>query len=623
MQQLAKAADEIKHARGLDDLLITKSWSGTLGLTLFGVVVSFFLFGYWNAYWRFADMDYMMVYQGFLLNDGKPQDFFDHPGHLQVVLTDAWFRLLHWLGALDVIALSQIPDASDAAGFERVWTAAIRAGRLLSLLLALSFVGAFAALMRRLIADWRVAVLATALLAFSTGVIWQSIQMRTDLLAAGLSTIGLLVLLLAARSPASSWRPLLVGIAALLCTLGVVNRVQAIFMVGLWPIVVLFFGLTSEGSATLWRPGVRALWPIVILAALGWLAAATVVPLFEVAFSARSSSVFPFPPPPFGVLGLYQLLLAAYVAAAILAFAWMWRVAVLETIATLLAVMLGVEIGLSSILLHYHPQNALSVINFLEHMFVWAGFSDPQLANSGGVLSFRLVQSLAWGLYEQFAHFTFVLHTSSRATVFLQWVTIAGMVLAWRSGQRLLVVQTAVLLAAAWGIDIMGTLRGAKIAYAIFGDPVVIIAAAWLFGNLPALAGHRWAYPIGAALLTTQIVFGQFEAVKAAFTLRRTPDSTCEWLPRHIKLIPRFPYCPPKAQARSDGAGPQASSVSRVRAGRPEIASGLALAAGCTVPCAAHRPPVDEHVVGAAHDHAAVRAVAEPRGRPAVDDDVA
>jgi len=557
MQELAKVAGDVKQPRGLDSVLITKSWSGSLVLTLLGVVVSFFLFGFWNAYWRFADMDYMMVYQGFLLNDGKPQDFFDHPGHLQVVLTDAWFRLLHWLGALDVIALSQIPDASDAAGFERVWTAAIRAGRLLSLLLALSFVGAFAALIRRLIADWRVAALATAMLAFSTGVIWQSIQMRTDLLAAGLGTIGLLVLLLAARSPGSPWRPLLVGIAALLCTLGVVNRVQAVFMAGLWPIVVLFFGVTSEGGATLWRDLTRAVWPIVILAALAWLAAAAVVPLFEVAFSARSSSVFVFPPPPFGVLGLYQGLLAAYVAAAILAFAWIWRVPVLETVATLFAVMLGVEIGLSSILLHYHPQNALSVINFVEHMFVWAGFSDPQLAQSGSVLSLRLLQSLALGLYEQFAHFTFVLHTSSRATVFLQWITIAGMVLAWRGGQRLLVLQTAVVLAAAWGIDTMGTLRGAKIAYAIFGDPVIIIAAAWLFGNLPELAAHRWAYPVGVVLLTTQIVFGQFEAVKAAFALRRTPDSTCQWLPLHIKLIPRFPYCPPKAQARFDGTGRQ------------------------------------------------------------------
>src|SRR5262249_24593477 len=192
---------------------------------------------------------------------------------------------------------------------------------------------------------------------------------------------------------------------------------------GLWPIVILFFGLTSAGSATLWRRPARAVWPIVILAALGWLAAAAVVPVFGGGVSARSASGFSFPPPPFRVLRLYQVLLAAYVAAAILAFAWTWRVPVLETIATLLAVMLGVEIGLSSILLHYHPQNALSVINFLEHMFVWAGFSDPQLANSGRVLSFRLLQSLALGLYEQFAHFTFVLHTSSRATVFLQWVT--------------------------------------------------------------------------------------------------------------------------------------------------------------------------------------------------------
>ena len=545
--EFAGGGDQDRATRGLDHLLIVQSWGGSLCIVFCGVIASFFLFGYWNAYWRFADMDFMMVYQGFLLNDGKPQEFFDHPGHLNILLIDAWFRLLHWLGMLDVIALSQIPSASDVTGFESAWTAAIRAGRVLSLLIALSFVGVFAPLVRRLVADWRIAMLATVMLAFSTGVMWQARQMRTDLLAAGLSTIGLLLLLLAARARGSSWRPVVVGIAAMLCTLGVVNKVHAIFMTGAWPVVVLFFGVQADEVRSLWRRPAGAAAAIAALCVLVAVAAIPAAHLFEVAFTERASSVFPFPPPPFGILGLYQAILACYVAVAIVAFAWIWRVPVLETIATLLTVALGVLVGLLSMLLIYHPQNPLTVINFFEHMFVWATYSDPTFAAGGGIVSMTLLKAIAAGLYEEFAHFTFVLHTSSRATMFLQWIVIAGLCMAWVRGERLLVAQVTILLAAAWGIDIAGSLRGAKIAYDIFSDPVIIIAAAWLFGNLPDLASHRFAFPIGAILLTTQVVFGQFEVIKASLVLRRTPQSTCEWLPRHLKLIERFPYCPPRA----------------------------------------------------------------------------
>ena len=104
---IAKPGAAGEPAKNLDRLLAVKNWSGSLGLVLFWIVVSFFLFGYWIPYWRFADMDIMMVYQGFLLNDGKPQEFFYHPGHLHVVLTEAWLRLLHSLSVLDVVALSQ------------------------------------------------------------------------------------------------------------------------------------------------------------------------------------------------------------------------------------------------------------------------------------------------------------------------------------------------------------------------------------------------------------------------------------------------------------------------------------------------------------------------------------
>ena len=543
---LGLVGDEAKKFRGLQLLLKVGTWNKSLCVICLGVIISFFLFGYWNPYWRNADMDFMMVYQAFLLNDGRPQDFFDHPGYLNILLIDNWFRLLHSFGLLDVVALSDIPSASNAVGFERAWTAAVRAGRLLSLLIALSFIGVFAALVRRLFSDWRIAALATFMLAFSTGVMYQAQIMRTELLAGGLAILGLLLLLIAARSPSSSFRPVMIGIAALLCTLGVVNKVQAIFMVVCWPAAILFFGLRAEKPAWLWRDSKLAILTIVAAAALIVLTAGPVANLFKVAFFERSTSLYNFPPPPFGVLGLYQTVLAGYVGAAVIVYAWLWRVPLLETVATLAMVALGVIIGLFSLDIHYHPQNALNVINFLEPMFVWAIYSNPELGSGGGIFGMRLLQPLAAGLYEVFAHATFVLHPSSRAAMFLQWFVLAGMYMAWKRGQRALVGQVAILLAAAWFVDLAATFRGAKIDYVIFGDSIIVVAAAWLFGNMPELAAQRLAFPIGVTLLATQLVFGQAQAIRTSFLLRRSPERTCEWVSHYVKLIERFPYCPSK-----------------------------------------------------------------------------
>jgi hypothetical protein len=543
---LGVGRDEVKTFRGLQHFFNVETWNRSLCFIFLGLIISFFLFGYWNPYWRNADMDFMITYQAFLLNDGRPQDFFDHPGHLNILLIDTWFRLLHSLGLLDVAALSDIPNASDAVGFERAWTAAVRAGRLLSLLIALSFVGVFAALIRSLISDWRIAAFATFMLAFSTGVMYQARIMRTELLSGGLEILGLLLLLIAARSRASSFRPVIIGIAALLCTLGVVNKVQGIFMVACWPAVILFFGSRVENPAWVWRDPKLAIIAIVASAAPILLAVGPAAELFRIAFFERSTSISNFPPPPFGVIGLYQTLLAGYVGAAVIVYARIWRVSLLETVATLEMVALAVMVGLLVVNIRYHPQNALIVFNFLEQMLVWATNSDPGLGSGGGIFSMRFLQSVAAGLYEVFAHATFVLHPSSRASMFLQWFIFAGIYMAWKRGHRLLVGQVAMLLAAAWFIDLAATFRGAKIDYIIFGDSVIVVAAAWLFGNMPELTAHRLAFPIGVTLLATQLVFGQAQAIRTSFLLRRSPERTCEWVSHYVKLIERFPYCPPK-----------------------------------------------------------------------------
>ncbi len=70
-------------------------------------------------------MDFMIVYNALVLNDGKPQAFFDHPSYFTILSVKVWFQLMHALGMLDAWKLSSIPSALNLPAFDAAMTSAI------------------------------------------------------------------------------------------------------------------------------------------------------------------------------------------------------------------------------------------------------------------------------------------------------------------------------------------------------------------------------------------------------------------------------------------------------------------------------------------------------------------
>ena len=138
-------------------------------------------------------------------------------------------------GLLDAYSLSAIPPATDAAAFDAAMTQAVRAGRVLAFLIATGCVLIFAGLARRIVRDWRVALLATLAFAFSGGIAVHSRILRSELVAA-CPVIFALMILIAIGRRASLARPLGMAAAAGLCVLGLENKVQAILLIGTLPL---------------------------------------------------------------------------------------------------------------------------------------------------------------------------------------------------------------------------------------------------------------------------------------------------------------------------------------------------------------------------------------------------
>jgi hypothetical protein len=81
------------------------------------------------------------------------------------------------------VEASAIPSSS-AAAFEEAITSAVRAGRLLSFGLAISVMLAFAVLIRKIVHERRLAMIATFAFASSGALAMQMRIMRTELIAA-------------------------------------------------------------------------------------------------------------------------------------------------------------------------------------------------------------------------------------------------------------------------------------------------------------------------------------------------------------------------------------------------------------------------------------------------------
>jgi hypothetical protein len=538
MDQPSQAHSTTEPTKDTFDRLTFLGWRWGLAAIVAGFAASFFLVGYALVYWRNADMDFMVIYNALVLNDGKPRQFFDHTAYLTILSVQFWFRLLHGLGLLDAWTLSSMP--SDPAAFDAAMTSAVRAGRLLAWLTATGCVLIFAILVRRVVRDWRVALIATFALAFSGGVAIHARILRSELVAAFPVLFAILILIIIGRR-AGIMRPLGMTLAAGLCMLGLENKVQAILLIAAVPIIILPFGSPGSASVAFWRNPASA-WPATAIAALAAAVAAwAAYPLIKIGFDRALLDAAQFHPLFLGRYGVYQTALTILIGACMVVYAAIWRITAAETLASMFAVAAGALVALLALKLELNAKDVIAVVNPLEKMLSFTDAGTADLANGA---SFRgIVAPLFEGLASVIARYSFVLHSSPRPTVFLTWLIVPGIAVAWRRGERQAAIQALLLLLAAVGIDALGVRRGLKSEYFVFTDPLIILAGAILLDRMSDFRFHKWAYPIAATLVGLHIVISQAEPVKYALK-RAGPEVVCEWSGYHLPLLP-LPWCKP------------------------------------------------------------------------------
>jgi hypothetical protein len=527
------------------DRLAFLGWRRGLAAIVVGLAISFFLFGYATVYWRNADMDFMVVYNAFVLNDGRPQHFFDHTAYITILSVKLWFGLLHSLGLLDAWSLSSMPPASDATAFDAAMTSAVRAGRLLAWLVASGCVLIFAGLVRLLVRDWRIALISTFAFAFSGAIAVHSRILRSELVAACPVIFALMILIFVGRR-ASIARPLWLAVAAALCVLGLENKVQAILLIGATPLLIIPFGAAGSTSIKFWR-NTPLSWLMTTIAAMAAAASVWAArPLFDIGFDRALLTAAEFNPLLLGRFGSYQTALLILIAGCMIIFASIWRVSVAETLASIFTMIAAACAALLVLNVEYNVNNVIAVANPLEKMLVFADANTVDATKGSGVWSVAML--LFDGIASVFARYTFVLHSSPRPTVFLTWLIVPGIVMAWQRGEKHAAIQALALLLSAIGIDALGVRRGLKAEYFIFTDPLIVLSGAILLDRLRDLRFHRRAYSIAIVLFGLHIAVSQAEPIKSVIK-RRGPENICEWNRFYLPLMP-LPWCPTPSVVR-------------------------------------------------------------------------
>jgi len=379
------------------------------------------------------------------------------------------------------------------------------------------------------------------LMAGAAGVASLAYHLRTELIASLLVTLTLFLIILAPRQRSVERQLVLMAGAGACAVLAVATKVFAI--VPLLAVPPLAFVLMDRPTETR-RPEQDAI-PAKTLAIVLVIGALTILPTAAMvahALAQSGNTFFRYTPLAFGIFGLYQTALIVAALGAVAIYARLRKVPLVTTLAVTVALGIGVALGLLMLGIKYDPRNVMAVLNPIEHLFVFSGWSNPDLVNEANIVSENLLGKLVKGTVAVLKLRVFPTRTPSNMVV-LEWLVLVGMALGWRDIDRRWIWQAGCLLLAALGIQILFELRRPILWYFAHSDPFVIMAAtivAARWWNVLWSGRNRAAMIVAAAVFVAH-GHGQIRGfTKFKYDLRLTCG---QFHAVYLKRLQPFPEC--------------------------------------------------------------------------------
>ena len=142
-----------------------------------------------------------------------------------------------------------------------------------------------------------------------------------------------------------------------------------------------------------------------------------------------------------------------------LAFGLLWRVPLAEGLTAAFSVIAGISLGLLLLYFYRATSSIAKVISPLDALYYFVAPADSQCGSGGCGLPFAMLFDSIKSLL---IHHTFFLQTSPRPEIFLEWVIIAGIVIAFRRREYKVALQASSLICAVFAVDTLQAARALK-----------------------------------------------------------------------------------------------------------------------------------------------------------------
>jgi dolichyl-phosphate-mannose-protein mannosyltransferase len=494
-----------------------------------------------DVYRRFSansDGDLIYVYNALLMNDGLPL-YYHSAAYVYILFLAGWFQVGHALGLLDVSTLTGLINSKAVLPqfaqlvFAARWTSIVMA--------AFTSTGFYLAV--RWLTGNRVAAAAVALLfAVSPGLGVHAWQVDKDLMAMIFSFAAFFFIVRAARTRGDA-AFLFVAAAAFMMMLGMMSKVQVIFLALAFPVTAFFFG---EKSAPRPPSDVLGNWRrlAVTLGALAFAVPAQVM-IWTNVYRIKD---------PVEPLAHYQVLTALYLAIAVIAYARFfrgngWR----DALPGLAAVAVGVAAGMYVFFLYPDGGNVLVLANPIQRMMLYVGTSSGEIVAEMDKWS-RVSALIAKGLVSAWQTLERDFSPSGDSLYRpVYWAVAVGLMGAAFLREWGIVVRAGALLAIALGMEAFSGVRGWDGRYNVYTEPWVFLAGAYLL----AAADRRWRLfvrPLGTLVGVRRVAAAAIAVFAVVMTVQggaaalqprpwELPERACYIASGYMPLIFNY-FCP-------------------------------------------------------------------------------
>jgi len=441
------------------------------------------------------------------------------------------------VGLLAPWRLSDLPQGGDLKTYEATWQSLVQAGRAYSLATAVLCTGAFLWLVKRWLGDTRIAILAAAAFAFSSGNALAFRILRPEMLTAALVFCALLLVLIAARDGRTHARFGALALAGFLVALAVIDKVQAVI-----PALTILPLALAFGPDKPHTPGERPSGTPALAAVLAVAAACALWPAVHIlgqgVAQMPGETGFAYKPLSGGMSGRYQLIIAAGIIASMATYGALWRLAVLEAVAGIAAVGLGLGLGYDLLALNTSASALTAVANPLEHLQAnSAGDGEGLLSQGSAVVGTTILKAIGKAL----AIHTFIKPTH-RPTLIIEWLALAAAYASLRRGDRLHALQIGLLIGSAIGQDALFSLRDVKSYYLPYSDAPIILAGALALTKYAGSIELPRFERLTVAALALYVVWGHATLARAVVYGQHDRGKVCGIVMQFTKRI-TIPYC--------------------------------------------------------------------------------